>query len=139
MAEIKRWDPACAELFSHAFGALVIEMEDHPFEDRLGPIYTIPTVDRFGCVTVTIKGRPYYLTDIAMRMLQPHELYLAQGFRKSYIIDHGAGGRLLTKTEQVRMCGNSVCPPVAEALVRANCPHLMVRELPRQKKTRRAA
>jgi DNA (cytosine-5)-methyltransferase 1 len=59
-----------------------------------------------------------------MRMLQPHELYAAQGFPSDYVIDHGIdgrGGRIeLNKTTQVRLCGNSVCPAVAEALVRAN-------------------
>lgn len=67
------------------------------------------------------------MVDIAMRMLQPRELYLCQGFRPGYIIDRGADGRILTKTEQVRMVGNSVSPPVAEALVRANAADLIVR------------
>jgi DNA (cytosine-5)-methyltransferase 1 len=60
-----------------------------------------------------------------MRMLQPRELYLAQGFRPGYVIDRGVDGRKLTKTEQVRMVGNSVSPPVAEALARANCPEMV--------------
>lgn len=66
-----------------------------------------------------------------MRMLQPRELYRAQGFPDSYIIDpvftyprnrkNGTGGKMpLTKTAQVRMCGNSVSPVVAKALVEAN-------------------
>ncbi len=92
------------------------------------PAHTIPTVDRFGLVTVNIGEETYYIEDIAMRMLQPHELYRAQGFRDSYIIDRGADGRKLTKTEQVRMCGNSVSPPVAEAIARANRPDLIVRQ-----------
>jgi DNA (cytosine-5)-methyltransferase 1 len=53
-------------------------------------------------------------------MLTPRELYLAQGFPVDYRIDHGADGRPLTKTAQVRMCGNSVCPPLARAVVAAN-------------------
>ena len=53
-------------------------------------------------------------------MLKPRELYTAQGFPASYIIDRGADGRVLPKDAQVRMCGNSVSPPPAEALVRAN-------------------
>jgi DNA (cytosine-5)-methyltransferase 1 len=73
---------------------------------------------------VTVQGEPYQIVDIGMRMLAPHELYRAQGFRPDYIIDHGideAGGAIpLTKTAQVRMCGNSVSPACAEALVRAN-------------------
>lgn len=91
------------------------------------PAHTIPTVDRFGLVTVTIAGQTYVISDIAMRMLQPRELYMAQGFRSGYIIDQGPDGRKLTKSEQVRMCGNSVSPPVAEALVKANVPELIVR------------
>jgi DNA (cytosine-5)-methyltransferase 1 len=89
------------------------------------PIHTIPTLDRFGVVTVTVDGRTYAVADIAMRMLQPRELYRAQGFPDSYVIDRGVDGRRFTKTEQVRMVGNSVSPPVAAALVRANCPDLV--------------
>ena len=55
-----------------------------------------------------------------MRMLQPRELYTAQGFPASYIIDRGADGRVLPKDAQVRMCGNSVSPILACALVQAN-------------------
>jgi DNA (cytosine-5)-methyltransferase 1 len=82
------------------------------------PLHTVTTKDRFGLVTV--KGEPYAIVDIGLRMLTPRELYRAQGFPESYIIDRGADGRALTKTAQVRMCGNSVCPPIAAALVRAN-------------------
>lgn len=87
-----------------------------------GPLHTISTRDRFGLVTVNIGGEPYAITDIGMRMLTPRELFRAQGFPESYIIDFNYNGRPLTKTSQVRMCGNSVCPPMAEALVRANVP-----------------
>lgn len=69
---------------------------------------------------MTVEGADYEIADIGMRMLQPRELYRAQGFPDSYAIDRGADGRVLPKSSQVRMCGNSVCPPVAEALVRAN-------------------
>ena len=68
------------------------------------------------------SGTTYRITDILMRMLTPRELYTAQGFPASYIIDHGADGRRLTKTAQVRMCGNSVPPQLVAALVRANGP-----------------
>lgn len=90
-----------------------------------GPLDTVTTKDRFGVVTVNVAGEPYYIDDICMRMLQPRELYLAQGFDADYIIDVGPNGRKLTKTEQVRMCGNSVSPPVAEAIVRANFAHVL--------------
>jgi DNA (cytosine-5)-methyltransferase 1 len=55
-----------------------------------------------------------------MRMLSPRELFRAQGFKDNYIIDRTADGNTITKTDQVRMCGNSVCPPIAEALVKSN-------------------
>ena len=84
------------------------------------PLHTIPTKDRFGLVTVTIHGQQYVITDIGMRMLAPHEMYRAQGFPEDYRIDMGADGKALTKTAQVRMCGNSVCPPLARAIVAAN-------------------
>lgn len=82
------------------------------------PLHTVTTRDRFGLVMV--KGEPYQLVDIGLRMLTPRELYRAQGFPETYLIDRGADGRPLTKTAQVRMCGNSVCPPLARALVAAN-------------------
>jgi DNA (cytosine-5)-methyltransferase 1 len=87
------------------------------------PLHTIPTHDRFGLVMV--KGQPYAIVDIGLRMLKPRELYRAQGFKDSYIIDWGinphTGERMkLTATASIRMCGNSVCPPMAEAYVRAN-------------------
>lgn len=82
------------------------------------PLHTIPTRDRFGLVTV--HGVDYQIVDIGLRMLTPRELYRAQGFPDSYIIDRKPDGSPLTKTAQVRMCGNSVCPPLAQALVKAN-------------------
>lgn len=93
--------------------------------DITEPMHTIPTKDRFGLVTVHLEGEPYIIADIGMRMLQPHELYLAQGFPPNYCISHGADGKPLTKTAQVRMVGNSVCPSVARALVAANYHEMM--------------
>jgi len=86
------------------------------------PAPTITTKDRLGLVTVTIKGTPYVIVDICLRMLQPAELYKAQGFPADYIISHGADGKQFTKTQQVHMCGNSVSPPPMAALARANDP-----------------
>lgn len=82
------------------------------------PMHTIPTKDRMGLVMV--HGEPYAIVDIGLRMLTPRELYRAQGFPESYIIDRGAAGEAITKTAQVRMCGNSVCPPLSRAIVAAN-------------------
>jgi DNA (cytosine-5)-methyltransferase 1 len=85
-----------------------------------GPLGTVTVNDRFGLVTVTVAGEEYVIVDIGLRMLTPRELFAAQGFPPDYIIEHDAEGRKLTKTAQVAKCGNSVCPPLAEALVRAN-------------------
>ncbi|KQT10991.1 DNA cytosine methyltransferase [Ramlibacter sp. Leaf400] len=82
------------------------------------PLPTVTTRDRFSLVMV--HGQPYAIVDIGLRMLSPRELYTAQGFPCEYVIDRGADGRPLTKTAQVRMCGNSVCPPLARAIVAAN-------------------
>jgi DNA (cytosine-5)-methyltransferase 1 len=84
------------------------------------PMHTIPTKDRLGLVTVTIAGESWVIVDIGLRMLTPSELYRAQGFPEGYQFKTGADGRPLTKTAQVRMCGNSVSPPAAKALVEAN-------------------
>jgi DNA (cytosine-5)-methyltransferase 1 len=82
------------------------------------PLRTITAKDRFGIVTV--KGIEYQIVDIGMRMLKPHELFKAQGFPDNYIIDRDSEGNLYPTTEQVAKCGNSVCPPLAKALVEAN-------------------
>lgn len=91
-------------------------------QDCHDPMHTIPTKDRLGLVTVA--GEDYVIADIGMRMLEPHELYAAQGFPSSYVIAPTINGRRLPKHAQVRMCGNSVCPPLAAALVRVNVPEM---------------
>jgi len=73
---------------------------------------------------VTVEGVIYRIVDIGMRMLQPHELYRAQGFPEWYIIDRDYRGVKYAKDKQVARCGNAVPPPFAEALVRANLPEL---------------
>lgn len=84
------------------------------------PLDTVTTKDRFALVT--IHGEEYVITDIKMRMLQPRELFNAQGFPEDYIIDRDAEGNSYPKTKQVARCGNAVTPPVATALVKANLP-----------------
>jgi DNA (cytosine-5)-methyltransferase 1 len=81
------------------------------------PLHTVTTKDRFGLVTV--NGVDHVIADIGMRMLAPRELFRAQGFPDSYRIEIPFNGKPLAKTAQVRMVGNSVCPPVAAAIVRA--------------------
>jgi DNA (cytosine-5)-methyltransferase 1 len=78
-----------------------------------GPMPTVTTKDRFGLVTVEVGGETYAIVDIGMRMLEPHELALAQGFPAGYKF-------LGPKYRQVAHIGNSVSPPVARALVAAN-------------------
>jgi DNA (cytosine-5)-methyltransferase 1 len=89
------------------------------------PLHTVTTKDRFALITVEIEGEPYIIADIGMRMLTPRELFRAQGFPDDYIIDPVAPNkqgklRPLPKDAQIRMCGNSVSPPPARALVAAN-------------------
>ncbi|PTL88585.1 DNA (cytosine-5-)-methyltransferase [Halomonas litopenaei] len=86
------------------------------------PMHTMPTKDRFGLVTVTIAGEQYAIVDIGMRMLQPHELAAAQGFPDHYEFAQ-VNGKPVPKYQQVRLIGNSVCPPLAKAIVEANFTH----------------
>ncbi|NYT68756.1 DNA cytosine methyltransferase [Pusillimonas noertemannii] len=88
--------------------------------DLRDPIDTITTRDRLALVTVYIKGTPYVIVDIKLRMLEPRELYAAQGFHPDYIITHGHDGRKFSKSAQVKMVGNSVSPHPARALIEAN-------------------
>ena len=95
-------------------------------QDIEKPLDTVTTKDRFGLVT--IEGVDYQIVDIGLRMLEPRELYGCQGFPEDYIIDHDYTGKTYPRSEQVRRCGNAVCPPIPAALVRANLPELCVAE-----------
>ena len=88
--------------------------------DLRDPLDTVTTRDRLALVTVHVRGVPYVIVDIGLRMLRPRELYAAQGFPADYIISHTADGRALTTSQAVRMVGNSVSPPPLAALARAN-------------------
>lgn len=91
-------------------------------QDVNEPLHTVTTKDRFGLVT--IHGQKYQIADIGMRMLEPRELFNAQGFPADYIIDRDCYGNQYPKSAQVARCGNAVPPPFAEALVRANLPEM---------------
>lgn len=93
-------------------------------QDIKNPLDTITSRDRFGLVT--IDGTDYQIVDIGLRMLEPRELYGCQGFPDDYIIDHDFEGHTYPRSEQVRRCGNSVCPPLPAAMVRSNLPEFCV-------------
>ncbi len=93
-------------------------------QDIEKPLDTVTTKDRFGLIT--IEGVDYQIVDIGLRMLEPKELYGCQGFPDDYIIDHDYTGKAYPRTEQVRRCGNAVCPPIPAALVKANLPELCI-------------
>ena len=73
-------------------------------------------------ILLMIRGIAWYIADITLRMITPRELYNAMGFPPDYIIDRDYIGNAYGKTKQVARCGNAVCPPMAEAMVRANLP-----------------
>ena len=95
-------------------------------QDIKEPLDTVTAQDRFGLVT--IAGVDYQIVDIGLRMLEPRELYGCQGFPEDYIIEHDYTGKQYPRSEQVRRCGNAVCPPIPAALVKANLPELCVAE-----------
>jgi DNA (cytosine-5)-methyltransferase 1 len=90
------------------------------------PMHTATAKARLGLVTVA--GVDYHIVDIGMRMLSPRELFRAQGFPDSYVIDRLPDGTPISKTDQIRLCGNSVCPPLARAIIAANFGNQVVRE-----------
>jgi DNA (cytosine-5)-methyltransferase 1 len=96
-------------------------------QSLFAPLHTITTKARFGLVTV--KGEPYQITDIGMRMLTPRELFAAQSFPSSYVIAPEFRGKPLSKTAQTELAGNSVCPVVAEAIVSAQLGERAAREV----------
>lgn len=106
-----------------------------PLDDdaRYNAWVTLRFLEQYGAVeedrSIIPRPRAQYLVlgdhvvvDIGMRMLTPRELYTANGFPKDYVIDRDSRGNPITKTDQVRMCGNSVPPPLAAAVVAANAP-----------------
>ena len=95
-------------------------------QDVKEPLDTVTSRDRFGLVT--INGTDYKIVDIGLRMLEPKELYGCLGFPDDYIIDHDYTGKTYPRSEQVRRCGNAVCPPIPAALVKANLPELCIAE-----------
>lgn len=90
------------------------------------PLATITTKERFGLVNVllTIDGQKYIISDIFLRMLKPTELKVMQGFPADYIVGCDLSWKKMPVAEQVAKIGNSVSPPVAKALVDANCAYL---------------
>lgn len=94
------------------------------------PLDVVTVKARFAVVTVTIDAKTYVIVDIGLRMLKPRELARAQGFPDDYVLDPIVRKfvrgkwveKRLTIAEQISAIGNSVCPPVARALVAANQP-----------------
>jgi DNA (cytosine-5)-methyltransferase 1 len=114
-------------------------------QEAEGPLRTDTTKDRFGLASLSLSGVPpstplvtveianedgtsqtYAIADIGMRMLTPRERFRAQGFPDNYEIDRRPDGSPISATVQGSCCGNSVCPPVAQAIVAVNCGHLAV-------------
>jgi DNA (cytosine-5)-methyltransferase 1 len=122
MAEVEAPVPTLCARGNHvgevrAFIAKYYGAAEHG-QDCREPLHTDTSKPRFGLVV--IQGEPYEIVDIGMRMLTPRERFRAQGFPDSYVIDPEFNGKPLTAEAQGRMCGNSVCPPEARALVLAN-------------------
>jgi DNA (cytosine-5)-methyltransferase 1 len=115
-----------AEHFGEVRAFLIKYYGEGTGQDIEQPLDTVTSRDRFGLVT--IKGVEYQIVDIGLRMLEPKELYGCQGFPDDYIIDHDSTGKTYSRSEQVKRCGNAVCPPIPAAMGRANLPELCVRK-----------
>lgn len=103
----------------HAFLVKYYSANGRPAGQQLGlPLGTVTSRDRFGLVM--LHGEPWEIVDIGMRMLQPHELFAAQGFPADYDLEAEFNGKPLTKTALTSLAGNSVCVDVAEKLVSGN-------------------
>ncbi|WP_313563732.1 DNA cytosine methyltransferase [Ruminiclostridium cellobioparum] len=75
-----------------------------------------------------INSKYYFIYDLGLRMLEPRELFNANGFPRYYIIDRDYTGKPFPKSAQVAKCGNAVPPPFSEALTRANIPEYCLDE-----------
>ena len=118
--------PAGGEHFGEVRAFLIKYYGQGTGQDAKEPLGAVTSTDRFGLVT--IAGIDYQSMDIGLRMLEPRELYGCQGFPEDYIIDRDHTGKVYPRSEQVKRCGNAVCPPIPEALVRANLPELCTAE-----------
>lgn len=116
--------PAGGEHFGEVRAFLVKYYGQGTGQDIKEPLGTVTAQDRFGLVT--IAGIDYQIVDIGLRMLEPRELYGCQGFPEDYIIDHDSTGKAYPRSEQVRRCGNAVCPSIPATLVRTNLPELCI-------------
>lgn len=90
------------------------------WSDLRDPTNTVTTLARLALVTVWIKGDPYVVVDICLRMLTPAELARAMSFPPQYILTHGHDGRIFTKAQQVHMVGNAVPPEMQRVITAAN-------------------
>lgn len=106
--------------FAHVAAFLQVYNGTEQRPQILKPMPTVIGNDRFSLVTAHIGGETRVLTDICTRFLTPRECYRAQGFLDSYVIDPPYKGKPLSKGAQLKCCGNSVNPQIAEALVAAN-------------------
>lgn len=70
--------------------------------------------------TMLVVASRYALIDIGLRMLEPHELFRAQGFPASYVHDRDKHGKAFTKAAQIAACGNSVPPALPQLIAQAN-------------------
>ncbi len=120
-AAAPEWNDIIAAKARRVYRFLVEEGIDGTWLDHANQLVRLPA-----CPELVIY-------DIGMRMLVPRELFRANGFSDNYQIQLiGPRGKPLTKTEQVRLVGNSVSPDVAEALVRA----AMAMSPPRRRRAR---
>jgi DNA (cytosine-5)-methyltransferase 1 len=94
--------------------------EGGQWSDLRKPANTLTTKARLALVTVWIKGDPYVVVDICLRMLTPRELANASSFPPQYILSHGHDGRVFSKAQQVHMIGNAVPPELQYAVTAAN-------------------
>lgn len=108
--------------------------EGGQWSDLRDPLNTITTRDRLALVTIWLRGEPYVVVDICLRMLTPRELANASGFPPQYILTHGHDGRIFTKAQQVFHIGNAVPPPLQQAVTSVN-----YSDLPAPESLRRAA
>lgn len=119
-APATEWNDIIAAKARRVYKFLKKEGVKGPWMDHENKLVRIPSTD-------------LVIYDLGMRMLVARELFRAQGFSDDYIIDLiGPNGKPLTKTDQIRMVGNSVSPDVAEHLIRAAISTLPKRAAPRR-------
>ncbi len=96
LEEAKQWERPELDLFSEALGALILEMEAHPFEDVIGGFYMEAALSKKGQQWNGEFHTPKHVCDLIARMLIDPESLPQEGLITVCEPACGAGAMILS-------------------------------------------